>query len=84
MIVIGIPRVKFSCRGDSLTQSGSVFQVIAYALQAPALPFPVFAISYAINGVGIALQVKHMCSYILRMITRPETRTRKPTDTLLA
>jgi hypothetical protein len=36
---------------------GSVCQMVAYTLQAPALPFPVFALSYAINGIGMALQV---------------------------
>ncbi|RDB30820.1 Bypass of stop codon protein 6 [Hypsizygus marmoreus] len=35
---------------------GSLFQIVAYALQGPAPPFPVFIIAYAINGVGIALQ----------------------------
>ncbi|KAF9455595.1 major facilitator superfamily domain-containing protein, partial [Collybia nuda] len=35
---------------------GSLCQIVAYTLQAPALPFPVFVIAYAINGVGIALQ----------------------------
>lgn len=34
-----------------------MLQVIAYALQAPAPPFPVFVIAYVINGVGIAMQV---------------------------
>ncbi|KAF9455361.1 major facilitator superfamily domain-containing protein, partial [Collybia nuda] len=34
----------------------SLCQIVAYTLQAPALPFPVFVIAYAINGVGIALQ----------------------------
>ncbi|KAJ7065045.1 MFS general substrate transporter [Mycena amicta] len=35
---------------------GSLFQVVAYSLQAPAPPFPVFILSYVINGVGIAIQ----------------------------
>ena len=29
----------------------------AYTLQAPALPFPVFVLSYTINGMGMALGV---------------------------
>lgn len=37
--------------------AGSVFQMIAYALQAPAPPFPVFVLSFVINGVGLAIQV---------------------------
>ncbi|CAE6402613.1 unnamed protein product [Rhizoctonia solani] len=35
---------------------GGVLQIIAYAILAPAPPFPVMCISYAINGFGIALQ----------------------------
>lgn len=37
--------------------TGSVAQTVAYALQSPAPPFPVFCLGYAINGFGIALQV---------------------------
>ncbi|KAJ7512736.1 major facilitator superfamily domain-containing protein [Mycena galericulata] len=36
---------------------GSLCQIIAYAMQAPAPPFPVFVLSFVINGVGIAIQV---------------------------
>lgn len=32
-------------------------QVIAYAIQAPGLPFPAFVMSFVINGVGMAVQV---------------------------
>ncbi|CUA77505.1 Gallate transporter [Rhizoctonia solani] len=35
---------------------GAVLQVLAYSILAPALPFPVMCIAYAINGFGIALQ----------------------------
>ncbi|ETW78487.1 hypothetical protein HETIRDRAFT_460335 [Heterobasidion irregulare TC 32-1] len=35
---------------------GSIAQTIAYCIQAPGPPFPVFAITYAINGFGLALQ----------------------------
>ncbi|EJF59568.1 MFS general substrate transporter [Dichomitus squalens] len=35
---------------------GSLAQVIAYTIEAPAPPFPVFVIAYAINGFGLALQ----------------------------
>ncbi|KAI0760315.1 MFS general substrate transporter [Fomes fomentarius] len=35
---------------------GSVTQVIGYALEAPAPPFPVFVLGYVANGFGIALQ----------------------------
>lgn len=33
-----------------------MFQVVAYCLEAAALPFPGFVLGYAINGVGMALQ----------------------------
>lgn len=36
---------------------GSACQVIAYTIQAPAPPFPLFVIAFAINGFGIGLQV---------------------------
>ncbi|CAE6524345.1 unnamed protein product [Rhizoctonia solani] len=35
---------------------GAVLQVLAYSILAPALPFPVMCVAYAINGFGIALQ----------------------------
>ncbi|KAL9710438.1 hypothetical protein Ac2012v2_006738 [Leucoagaricus gongylophorus] len=35
---------------------GSILQIIAYALQSPAPPFPVFVMAFTINGFGIALQ----------------------------
>ncbi|KAF8155522.1 MFS general substrate transporter [Crassisporium funariophilum] len=35
---------------------GSVCQVIAYAIQSSAPPFPVFVLAYVINGAGIAVQ----------------------------
>ncbi|KAH7345202.1 MFS general substrate transporter [Rhizoctonia solani] len=36
--------------------NSAVCQVLAYSILAPALPFPVMCIAYAINGFGIALQ----------------------------
>ncbi|EUC65244.1 MFS general substrate transporter [Rhizoctonia solani AG-3 Rhs1AP] len=35
---------------------GGVLQIVAYAMLAPAPPFPVMCISYAINGFGIGFQ----------------------------
>ncbi|KXN81657.1 Bypass of stop codon protein 6 [Leucoagaricus sp. SymC.cos] len=35
---------------------GSVLQIVAYTLQSPAPPFPVFVMAFTINGFGIALQ----------------------------
>ena len=39
------------------TSSGAAFQVLGYAIQAPAPPFPVMCVGYVINGFGIAIQV---------------------------
>ena len=36
---------------------GSIFQVIASAIQSSAPPFPVFVMAYTINGIGGALGV---------------------------
>lgn len=33
-------------------------QVIGYALESPAPPFPVLVLGYAINGFGLSLQVR--------------------------
>ncbi|KAG5649600.1 hypothetical protein H0H81_002891 [Sphagnurus paluster] len=42
--------------GPLLPRIQNVYHVVAYTMQAPALPFPAFVVSYAINGLGIALQ----------------------------
>ncbi|KAF8680184.1 tetracycline resistance protein [Rhizoctonia solani] len=42
--------------GKVILLAGAVLQVVAYCLLAPALPFPVMCIAYAVNGFGIALQ----------------------------
>lgn len=38
---------------------GAFAQVVGYSLEAPAPPFPVFVLGYAINGFGLSLQVDH-------------------------
>jgi hypothetical protein len=43
---------------------GAFLQVVAYAISAAALPFPVLCVAYAINGVGMALLVIVPTSYI--------------------
>ncbi|GAB1521106.1 hypothetical protein RhiTH_004197 [Rhizoctonia solani] len=35
---------------------GAMLQVLAYSLLAPALPFPVMCVAYAINGFGVGFQ----------------------------
>ncbi|KAJ7832081.1 major facilitator superfamily domain-containing protein [Mycena olivaceomarginata] len=53
---------------------GSVFQMIAYALQAPAPPFPVFVLSFVINGVGLAIQDAQANGYVASLKNNPETK----------
>ncbi|KAJ7185631.1 MFS general substrate transporter [Mycena filopes] len=42
---------------------GAAFQVAAYSIQAPAPPFPLFAASFFLNGLGIAIQVCQISLY---------------------
>ena len=42
---------------DDCYFTGSVLQVIGYSIESAALPFPAFVLGYAINGIGLALQV---------------------------
>ncbi|KAH8113878.1 MFS general substrate transporter [Phellopilus nigrolimitatus] len=44
--------------------SGSIGQLIGYAMMAPAPPFPVLCIAFLINGWGIALQDAQSNSYV--------------------
>ncbi|KAK0201452.1 MFS general substrate transporter [Desarmillaria ectypa] len=43
---------------------GALCQVAVYALQSAALPFPVFVMTFAINGIGMALQDAQVTSYV--------------------
>ncbi|KAJ7927611.1 major facilitator superfamily domain-containing protein [Mycena leptocephala] len=53
---------------------GSICQIIAYALQAPAPPFPVFVLSFVINGVGMAIQDAQANGYIASLKNNPEIK----------
>ncbi|KAG7448657.1 MFS general substrate transporter [Guyanagaster necrorhizus] len=53
---------------------GSMFQVVAYALQSAALPFPAFLIAYTINGVGMAFQDAQANGYVACFQKDPETK----------
>ena len=46
---------------------GPLFQIVAFLVQFLALPFPIFALSFALGGIGIVFQVgikkyKHLIS----------------------
>ncbi|KAK0454062.1 MFS general substrate transporter [Desarmillaria tabescens] len=53
---------------------GSIFQVVAYALQSAALPFPAFLIAYTINGIGMAFQDAQANGYVACFQNNPETK----------
>ncbi|KAF7360332.1 MFS domain-containing protein [Mycena venus] len=53
---------------------GSICQIIAYAMQAPAPPFPVFVLSFVINGVGIAIQDAQANGYVASLKHSPEIK----------
>nr|GAT57340.1 predicted protein [Mycena chlorophos] len=43
---------------------GALGQVVAYTIQAPAPPFPVFVLSFGINGLGNAIQNAQTNTYV--------------------
>lgn len=53
---------------------GSVLQMIAYTLQSPGLPFPVFVMAFAINGVGVALQDAQATGYVASLKENSKTK----------
>ncbi|KAJ7753373.1 major facilitator superfamily domain-containing protein [Mycena maculata] len=53
---------------------GSMCQIVAYAIQAPAPPFPVFVLSFVINGVGVAIQDAQGNGYVASLKHNPETK----------
>ncbi|KAF8187039.1 major facilitator superfamily domain-containing protein [Mycena galopus ATCC 62051] len=53
---------------------GSICQIIAYSMMAPAPPFPVFVLSFVINGVGVAIQDAQANGYVASLKHNPETK----------
>ncbi|KAJ7252372.1 MFS general substrate transporter [Mycena haematopus] len=53
---------------------GSCLQVVAYVLQAAALPFPVFVLAAVINGTGLAVQDAQANGYVASMKRNSETK----------
>lgn len=47
--------------------------MVAYAIQSPAPPFPVFAIAYVINGFGLSLQDAQANGYVSNYHTNTAT-----------
>lgn len=53
---------------------GSLFQVAAFSIQSSQPPFPLFAIAYAFNGFGGALQDAQTNGMIANLPTTPSTK----------
>ncbi|KAF8155523.1 MFS general substrate transporter [Crassisporium funariophilum] len=53
---------------------GCLCQVVAFAIQAAAPPFPVFVMAYAINGMGLALQDAQANAFIATMKNNSATK----------
>lgn len=53
---------------------GSLCQVVAYSIQSPGLPFPVYLICFALNSFGIAIQDSQAIGYVASIKDRAETR----------
>ncbi|KAF9077560.1 major facilitator superfamily domain-containing protein [Rhodocollybia butyracea] len=75
--------ISGACLNVSLSQKlgfgkvlvlGSILQQIAFTLQAPQLPFPVFVMSFAINGMGGSLQDAQANGYVASLKTHSETK----------
>ncbi|KAH8824832.1 major facilitator superfamily domain-containing protein [Flagelloscypha sp. PMI_526] len=53
---------------------GSLCQVIAYTIQAPAPPFPLFVISFTISGIGMAMQDAQANAYVAMFKRNPSAK----------
>ncbi|KAF4583440.1 hypothetical protein EYR38_002191 [Pleurotus pulmonarius] len=60
--------------GPLLPRIREVYNIIAYTLQAPGPPFPVFVIAYVINGAGIAMQDAQANGYVASIKENAETK----------
>ncbi|OSC97784.1 MFS general substrate transporter [Trametes coccinea BRFM310] len=53
---------------------GALAQVVGYTLEAPAPPFPVFVMGYAVNGFGLALQNAGANGYVASLKDNAATK----------
>ncbi|TFK38015.1 major facilitator superfamily domain-containing protein [Crucibulum laeve] len=53
---------------------GSIMQVIAYAIQSPALPFPAFVAAFTINGIGLSIQDAQANGFVGSLKQNAETK----------
>ena len=55
--------------------AGSIVQVIGYAIDSAAPPFPAFVLAFALNGFGLALQVNRVSTSSIALLdTQPGRR----------
>ncbi|KAJ7826866.1 major facilitator superfamily domain-containing protein [Mycena olivaceomarginata] len=74
---VGVTHIKTCLNltlGMQLLLLGSFMQVVAYTLQAAALPFPVFVLAAVINGAGLAIQDAQANGYVASLKTNSETK----------
>lgn len=64
-------------RAHRISFPGSVLQVVGYSIEAAALPFPAFLLGYAINGIGLALQVRCLCWVVFAVVRYPSRMLRQ-------
>ncbi|KAI5118166.1 hypothetical protein M0805_005788 [Coniferiporia weirii] len=50
---------------------GAVLQVIAYAMQGPAPPFPIFVLAYCFSGFGISIQAAQSVEIVVNLKNSP-------------
>ncbi|KAJ7665939.1 major facilitator superfamily domain-containing protein, partial [Mycena polygramma] len=53
---------------------GPLSQVVGYSLQAAALPFPVFALSCFLNGIGVSILDAQANGYVASFARNPEAK----------
>ncbi|KAF9787908.1 MFS general substrate transporter [Thelephora terrestris] len=53
---------------------GPIFQAIAYSIQAPAPPFPLFVLAPILNGFGMAIQDAQANGYVASLDNHKEVR----------
>ncbi|KAF7795676.1 hypothetical protein EIP86_006841 [Pleurotus ostreatoroseus] len=59
---------------DRMLITGAIAQTIGYALEAPAPPFPVFVLGFAINGFGLALQDAGANGFVASLKDHPSVK----------
>ncbi|KAL1760221.1 major facilitator superfamily domain-containing protein [Schizophyllum commune] len=75
--IINVPLSTRLGFGKTLTShpwSGSALQVIAYAVDATAPPFPVLCVAYAVNGAGMSLQDAQTNGYVASLTENQEAK----------